>query len=164
WGPAILRGVLAVPAGVVLLLTFLVAMVGFSGDVPSGPAEGSIFREMGWTASSIVPLAALVIGLAGTSLRERSSGYAYVAGWVWIVGLAGGYALGVVTAGGTLGAPEQMRIAMLAFGAAAVWSLGWLAVERRVPGDGLLTTHLAMALAGLASLCVIPFVLLLVSP
>jgi hypothetical protein len=164
WGPAMLRAMLAVPAGVVLLLTFVVAMVGFGGDVPTGPAAGSIFHEMGWTASAVVPLAAIVLGLAGTSLRERSSGYAFVAGLVLIGTLSGGYALGAVTSGEALGPAEQVRVALLGCGAAAVWALGWLAVERRVPGDGLLTTIVVIAFVGLTMLCVIPFLLILARP
>jgi hypothetical protein len=164
WGPTALRVLLALPAGTVLLLTFAVAVVGFGGDVPTGPAAGSIFHEMGWTASAVVPLAAIVLGLAGTTLRERSSGYAFVSGLVLIGTLSGGYALGVVTKGGMLGPPEQVRVALLGCGAAAVWALGWLAIERRVPGDGLLTTNIVMAFVGLAMLCLIPFLLILAAP
>jgi hypothetical protein len=164
WGVVVLRALFASGAAIVLFLTLGVAILGLSGEVPAGPLEGSIFHQMGWTVSVMVPLAALVIGLAGTALRERSAGYAYAAGWIWIATLAGGYALGVVAGGGSLGPVEQMRTALLACGAAAVWALAWLAVERRVPGKGLLSGHVVIGLLGLSLLCVIPLGLILQDP
>jgi len=164
WAPVWLRGLLAGAAGIVLVLTLQVAVLGLSGRAPTGPAADSIFRAMGWTASVIVPLAAVVVGLGVTAWRERSAGYAFSAGWVWTATLAGGYALGVVTAGGTLDAAEQMRVALLGAGAAAVWAILWLAAERRVPGNGLLRVQSAIGLAGLVVLAAIPLGLIMALP
>jgi hypothetical protein len=146
---------------VVVVLTVPVAWLGLTGQAPSGPAAGSVFARMGWTASVILPLAAVVVGLAGTALRERSAGYAFAGGWVWTATLAGGYALSVVTSGGVLDAAQQMRIALLAIGGVSVWALGWLSVIERVPGRGLLTVQAVVGLAGMATLAAIPLGLLL---
>ncbi len=159
-----LRGLIAAGAAVVLLLTMHVAMLGLSGQSPTGPAAESVFRQMGWTASMTVPLAMIVVGLALTAWWERSAGYAFAGGLVWIGTVAGGYALGVVTGGGTLDAAEQMRVALLAVGAGAAWALAWLGVERRIPGRGLLTGMIGASVAGLAVLCLIPFSHLMAFP
>lgn len=164
WSPACLRGLLAGGAAIVLLLTFRVAALGLSGLAPSGPIADSVFGRIGWTASVMVPLAMLVVGLAGTALRERLSGYAFVGGWVWIATIAGGYALGVVTSGRTIDVTEQIRVALLAIAAGSVWSLVWLAVERRVPGQGLLTATIGACVVGLSLLCLIPLVVLILFP
>ena len=164
WSPACLRGLLAGGAAIVLLLTMRVAALGLSGLVPSGPIAESVFREIGWTASVMVPLAMIVIGLAGTALRERSSGYAFAGGLIWIATIAGGYALGVVTTGGALDATEQVRGVLLAIAAGSVWSLAWLAFERRIPGQGLLTATIGASVAGLSLLCFIALVVLVTFP
>jgi hypothetical protein len=163
-GPFWLYALLAAAAAIVLLLTAQVAMLGFAGEVPSGPIAQSVFRQIGWTTSVMIPLALIVVGLSTTALRERLPGYAYVAGWVWIATLAGGYALGVVTSGESLVPASQMRVAILACGAAATWSLAWLAIERRVPANGLLAAHIVIGFAGIAFLCVIPLALLMIAP
>jgi hypothetical protein len=164
YGPAWLRGLLDGAASIVLLLTAQVAWLGFTGQAPTGPAAGSVFARMGWTASVVVPLGALVVGLAVTALRERSAGYAFAGGWVWTATIAGGYALGVVTAGGALTPAELMRVGLLAIAGAAVWALAWLAVEGRVPGKGLLTGHAIVGLAGITALAAVPLGLLFLVP
>jgi hypothetical protein len=158
------RSLLVAGGGVVLLLTLQVAAIALTGRVPAGPVAGSVFREMGWTASIMVPLAALVTGLAWTAVRERSAGYASAGGWVWVLAVAGGYALGIVAAGGHLGAAESMRIGLLAVGATAAWALAWLAVEWRVPGRRLLTVHVVAPFVGLAVLALLPLVQVVVLP
>ena len=70
-GPALLHGLLIAAAGLVLLLTFQVAGLGLSGRAPTGPAAGSVFRGWGGRRSVVVPLGALVVGLAG---RRCASG------------------------------------------------------------------------------------------
>ncbi len=159
-----IRGLVAAGAAVVLVLTTHVAMLGLSGQSPTGPAADSIFGRMGWTASMTVPLAMIVVGLVLTAWRERSAGYAFAGGLVWVGTVAGGYALGVVTGGGTLDAAEQMRVALLAVGAGAAWALAWLGGERHIPGRGLLTAMVAASVAGLAVLCLIPFSHLMAFP
>jgi hypothetical protein len=124
--PAILRAMLLSAATVVLLLTAVVAVLGFAGATTAGPAEGSVFARLGWTLSNVVPLVLLSIGLAGHAVREGSPGYAFAAGQVAAVSLMGGYALGVVTGGGSLGVEEAVRTLLLGSLAEAVWALGWL--------------------------------------
>ena len=129
-----LLSLLAVAAGVVVLISAQVAELGLSGRKPSGPVAESTFAAMGAIVSNLVPLVLVVLGLAGTAARERSSGYAFAGGLVFTAALAAGYALGVVTAGGRLDGVVQIRVLLLACCGAAVWALAWLAAERRVPG------------------------------
>jgi hypothetical protein len=155
---------LAVVAAVVLLLTGQVAALGFAGLRPSGPAPGSLFAEMGWVLSNVGPLVLLTAGLVGHAVRERSPLYAFIAGLVAEVTVAGGYALGVVVAGGSLGAAENVCLVQLTSLTAALWALGWMlslpALKKwygvdgevvRLPsalGRALLMVHIALALAG----------------
>ena len=164
WTPSWLRGLLSAAAGFVLILTIVVASLVVGGSVPTGPAADSVFRQMGWTVSVIIPCGFLVVGLAGTAWLERSAVYASAAGWVWIATLAGGYAVGAIATSGRLDAVECMRMALIAVGAAAGWALLWLAAERRVPANGLLTLHSLIGLTGLAAVAAIPLSLLLAFP
>jgi hypothetical protein len=158
------RGLFAAAAVGVVVLTASVAWLGLTGQVPSGPAAGSAFDRMGWTASVVIPLALVVAGLAGTALRDRSAGYALAGGAVFAATLAGGYALGVVTAGGMLGSVELVRVGLLGSGGLAVWGLLWLMAEERVPGRGLLTAVVVAAMGGVAALAVSPLGSLVLDP
>ena len=160
----VLLAMLAVAAGVVVFLSAQVAELGLSGRKPSGPVAESIFAMMGAIPSNLVPLALVVLGLAGTAARERSAGYAFAGGLVFVATIAAGYALGVVTAGGVLDATEQVRIWLLACGGAAVWALAWLAAEPRVTGGPLLAIQSRLGLFLLAWGALAPVVLLLVQP
>jgi hypothetical protein len=128
----IIRQMLMGVAGLVLLLTAVVAALGFAGVTPSGPAEGSVFARLGWTLSNVIPLVLLSVGLSGHAVREGSPGYAFAAGQVAAVSLMGGYALAVVTGGGTLGVEEAVRVLQLGSLAEALWALGWLLSRRWV--------------------------------
>jgi tetratricopeptide (TPR) repeat protein len=119
----LLLGATVVP---VLLLTLIVALLGFQGEKPAGPAETSFFARIGWVASNVTPLLFLAVGLVGHALRERSPGYAFGAGLVANVSLMGGYALAVVTGGGTLTEVEWVRVLQLGTLGAALWALAWL--------------------------------------
>src|SRR5262249_39058452 len=126
--PALVRLVLLGGALVpVLVLTLVVAAVGFSGTRTTGPADDSFFGRIGWTLSNIVPLAVLSLGLVGHALREESPGYAFGAGLLANVTLVGGYALQVVTGGGRLDAAQVVFLLQLGTCAAAVWAIGWSA-------------------------------------
>jgi hypothetical protein len=107
----------------VLLLTAVVAVLGFSGQTPSGPAAGSFFARVGWLGSQVIPLLLLTVGLAGHGVRERSPGYAFAAGLVADVSLVGGYALGVRHWTDA----EVVRLCQLGALGAALWALAWLA-------------------------------------
>ena len=157
-------GLFAVAAGVVVLLAINTAQLGLRGLKPSGPDEASIFARMGWTVSSIVPLSLVVLGLAGTAVRERLAGYAFAGGVVFTGTVSGGYALGVVTSGGSLDSVELIRLALLAEASAAVWALAWLAAEKRVPGGHLLSAQSVFGLIGVGLLAVVPLVLVLFTP
>jgi hypothetical protein len=163
-GRAGVLGLFTAAGAVAFALTIGVAWLGLTGQRPSGPVESSAFARMGWTASTVVPLAVLVVGLAGTALRERSAGFASAGGLVFAATVAGCYALGVVTAGGALGPAERMRLGVLAAAAAAGWAVVWLAAGRRVPGGGLLTAQVVLGPALLTTMAVIPLGLLFAHP
>ena len=147
---------LAVAATVVVVMAVDLASVGMRGQTPSGPGEGTVFFAMGWTISNVTPLLLVVLGLSASAVRERASGYAFAAGVVFVSTATGGYALSVTTAGGSLDAVIQMRLAMLATGTAAAWSLLWLAGERRVPGGPLLTLQTIVGILGVGTIAVVP--------
>jgi hypothetical protein len=111
----------------VLILTAVVALIGFEGQFPAGPLAGSFFARLGWVPANITPLALVSAGLVGFALRERSPSYAFSAGLVVMGSVMGGYALGVVTSGGTFDAAEGARTLQLGTVAAALWALAWLA-------------------------------------
>lgn len=159
-----LLALLAVAAGVVVVISAQVAELGLSGRKPSGPVADSAFAAAGPIVSNLVPLALVVLGLAGTAARERSSGYAFAGGLVFTATLAAGYALGVITAGGVLDSGEQVRVWLLVAGAPAAWALVWLAAERRVPGGPLLATQTRLGLFVLACIATGPVMFLLVRP
>jgi hypothetical protein len=152
---------MAIVASVVVLLSGMVAAIGLNGDTPQGPLPQSIFASIGWTVSNVVPLALLVVGLAASAVRERSPGYAFESGLVFLVTVTGGYALLVITSGGNIGPTEINRLGVLAALSTSAWSLLWHAAERRVPGGILLTIQVGFGLAGVAVLAIVPFMLLL---
>jgi len=114
----------------VLFLTGWVAVLGFSGQQPAGPDAISVFAHMGWTASTVTPLLVLVLVLVGHGLRENSAEYVAGAGYLLTATLMGGYALGVVTGGGTIAGAETAFILQLGILTIAVWGLAWLASGR----------------------------------
>lgn len=136
-----LQALLAVMAGVVVAISAQVAEIGLAGMKPSGPVAGSPFTAMGTIAANLVPLALVVLGLAGMATRECSPGYAFAGGAVFTATLAAGYALAVVSAGLPLDAPAQVRVWLLMVGGAAIWAAAWLAVEHCIPGGLLLAVQ-----------------------
>lgn len=66
--------------GPTVALTIVLVALGLSNLAPAGPAAGSFFQRIGWSASAVTPLVLLTLGLAGHALRERSGGYAFAAG------------------------------------------------------------------------------------
>jgi len=149
---------------VVVTLTADVARLGLSRLTPSGPAEESIFARIGWTWSNVVPMALVVLGLAGTAARERLPGYAFAAGLAFTATVTGGYALGVVTAGGAFGPVENLRLVMLAVGSVVAWAALWIAAERRVPGGQLLDLQAAAGLFGVGLIALVAAAQLFVHP
>jgi hypothetical protein len=123
WGRRLLVGVAAAP---VLLLTLIVALVGFSGSATTGPDAGSVFGRLGWVASNVVPLALVSFGLVVYGVRERLPGYAFVAGLVADAGLMGGYALHVVLGRRTFDGAAGARVVQLGTLGAGLWAVGWL--------------------------------------
>ncbi|MFO0806507.1 MAG: hypothetical protein U0791_25660, partial [Gemmataceae bacterium] len=153
-GPAYF--LLAVAATVVAAMAVDLAAIGLQGRRPSGPSEGTVFFSMGWTVSNVTPLLLVVLGLSASAVRERSSGYAFAAGAVFVATTTGGYALSITTSGGSLDAVIQMRLAMLGTGATAAWSLMWLRAVHWVPGGPLLTLQTATGLFGIGMIAVVP--------
>jgi hypothetical protein len=123
------RLLIALTAVPVLVLTVVVAWLGFAGEQLAGPLPGTVFEQMGWVASHVVPLVLVSVGLAGHGVYERSSGYIFAAGLVANISLMGGYALAVVTEGAALGDAEWVCILQLGAAGAAVWALGWLGLR-----------------------------------
>jgi hypothetical protein len=128
------RGLLGAAAAAVLALTGWMALRGFAGEGVPGPLPGSFFERIGRSVTAVVPLAVLVLGMAGHAVRERSPAYAFAGGLVAAVAVAGGYALAVVTAGGAVGEVEGVRVVQLATLAAGLWALGWMLVRRWLYG------------------------------
>jgi hypothetical protein len=151
-------------AGPILVLTSIVAGVGFSGAFPAGPRADSFFGRVGWIAANVVPMGMVGLGLVGHALRERSPGYAFAAGLVVNVTVMGGYALGIVTSGERFDIAEGVQVVQLSSITAAVWAIAWLTSRRWVgawregpdaPLAGpLMTVQLGMSLAGNACLLV----------
>jgi hypothetical protein len=156
WLRPTLLVLLAIAAGVVVLLSADVASMGLSRLAPSGPDARSIFKLMGPMASNLTPLALVVLGLAVTAARERSSGYALSGGLVFVATLTAGYALSVVTAGNPLDATEQTRLFLVAATSAAVWALVWLAFEWRVPGGIPLGVQVCLGFGALGLIALVP--------
>jgi hypothetical protein len=154
----------AVAAGVVVWLSANVAEIGLSRLKPSGPDERSIFALVGPMVSNLVPLALVVVGLATTAGRERSSGYALSGGLVFVATATAGYALAVVTAGKPFDGTEQTRLFLAAAASAALWVLAWLAVEWRIPGGVPLTVQVGLGFVTLALICFAPAARLLAIP
>jgi hypothetical protein len=128
--PAIVRPILLVlMAGPVLLLTLLLAALGFLGVSPGGPVAGSFFHQLGWVPTAVVPAAIISLTLVGHALRERSPTYAFGAGVVANITLMGGYALTVVLSGAALDAVAWVRILQMSTLLAAVWAAVWLLVR-----------------------------------
>ncbi len=137
----------------VLILTGWVAVLGFAGHSPAGPAADSWFAQIGWVASMVVPLGMIVAGLVGHALREDKAGYIFWAGLVLTVTVAGGYALGVVLAPGMLSPPESVFAVQLGILTLAGWELVWLWSGRWRQAH-LQIVQLAITLAALAGVLV----------
>src|SRR5260370_29677301 len=104
---------LVLMAGPVLLLTLLLAVLGFMGVAAGGPTAPSLFHLLGWVTSAAVPAALVSLTLVGHALRERSPSYAFGAGVVANITLMGGYALSLVLVGAPLDGVELVRIVQL---------------------------------------------------
>ncbi len=129
--PKILRSILIVLTVIpILTLTVVVAALGFAGVKPSGPLPGTFFDQMGVITRNIVPPALVSLGLAGYAIRLRSAGYAFAAGLTANICLMGGYALAIVTGGGTLDETEWVRTLQLGTIGMAVWALAWIVVRQ----------------------------------
>jgi len=161
-----LLSLLAVAAGVVVFLSAEVAKLGLQGNKASGPLAESVFAAMGPLVSNLVPLVFVVFGLGISAVRERSQGYAFAGGLVFTATVAGGYALGVVTGGGTLDDTQQLRVWLLASGAAAIWAIVWRLADAagRVPGGALLAVQSWLGLGSLAIGATIAALIIVVHP
>jgi hypothetical protein len=147
-------------AAVVFLLTLSAMDVGLNRLKPSGPVEGSAFAQSGATASAVIPLGLLVLGLSASAGRERAGGYAFAAGVVFTAAVAGGYALAVMPGGEPSEGLRLARVITLAVGSIALWALLWLAAERWVPGGVLLSLQAVLGLAGVGLMLAPPLVVL----
>lgn len=128
---------LATVATLVVLLTVVLASLGFQSVPLPGPLAESPFARMGRVVSSVTPLALVVIALLGTAIRERATIYASAAQWLAAASVVGGYALGVVQAGGTLNADHAAFAGFLGALTLSAAGLAWLLGRQRV-GQGRL--------------------------
>ncbi|HEY5313627.1 MAG TPA: hypothetical protein VIK18_13960, partial [Pirellulales bacterium] len=111
----------------VLVLTLRPALAAIVGNPLIGPGPGSFFARIGSFTAFMVPLALVFLTLVGHAVRERSSVYAFTAGLVLNLAASLGFALSVVTAGGSFGAAEYFRLMQLNALAAGGFALAWLA-------------------------------------
>ncbi len=129
--PSWIRSVLLVGTVVpVLLLTLWIAILGFSGHQPAGPNANTVFTAIGWTASTVIPLLFLALGLLGHGLFEDSAGYVAGAGYLLVATLVGGHALAVVIGGGAINGSTSALLLQLGILGVAVWGLAWLASKQ----------------------------------
>jgi hypothetical protein len=144
-----------------LLLTGWFAVRGFARAPVPGPEDFSIFARMGWTASMVIPLSLIVLGLTGHGVREDSAPYVFAAGQVLLAAVSGGYALGTVTSGAALGNREMVTVVQLGVLASSSWGLAWIwsGRWRRMP---LLLTQAFIAAAGGLGLLLTALVVLLI--
>jgi hypothetical protein len=128
-GTSLLRGVLlALTVGPVLAVTLADAWVLLSGQTPRGSDAGSL----GWTASLVLPLLLIVLGLVGHALRERSAGYAFAAGLLVDATVLVGYALHTILHHHAFGEANGARLVQWGSISAALWGIVWLASRRWV--------------------------------
>ena len=166
----LLVGVTVVP---VLVLSVVVAVIGFSGQPTRGPASDSVFAHIGWIASNVVPLVVVSVGLLGHGIRERLPGYTFAAGLVATISLMTGYALAVVLIPRVLDTVDWVRLVQLGTLGAALWALAWFFGRRLwttwhegpdAPlARNLLTVQVGLAVLG-AALLLIPAVAWLTFP
>jgi hypothetical protein len=147
WSRVVLLALAMTP---VLVMSVLVAVVGFYGRQPAGPGAGTLFAWMGWTANVVIPLLLLTSGLVGHGARENAPSYLFAAGLLLLATLTGGHALSVVTGGGAVDAREGVFLAQLGALELAVWALVWLGSGRwRSRGLLAMQTTLALAVMGI---------------
>jgi hypothetical protein len=156
------RGVLlAVAGGIPLILTLSTLGQVIAGQKPLGPGDGSFFRQIGFTASHGIPLAIIAAGLVGHALRERAPIYAFSAGLIAKLLVAGGFAVGLATAGKTFDDLAWVELSQRVTLTAGMWALGWLIVAKWIgrfrsvsPSDAnrlpssLWSVQLGIAIAG----------------
>jgi hypothetical protein len=115
----VLIGLMAAPA---LVLTAVVASLQMAGEQLGGPVAESFFARLGPLASALIPLVIIIVGMVGYAVREQAPGYAFAAGVIADLTLVGGYALGVVTAGGRMDETRSVFLVQLYTIGAAVWA------------------------------------------
>jgi hypothetical protein len=125
----LLVGTLAIPP---ILLTIAGAIVWLGGSQPVGPAHDFFRLPLGWVASHAIPLLLVAAGLTGYALRERSSIYAFAAGLVLNLTVAGGYALAVVIDTHGFGPADAVRTIQWGIVTTALWGLCWMVLRRWV--------------------------------
>ncbi|MEA1952094.1 MAG: hypothetical protein U9N87_11960, partial [Planctomycetota bacterium] len=150
--------IVAVAGGAIVGLTVFAAAVELTGSRSVGPAAGTFFESMGSQISYLVPLLFVIGALVGYAVRERSSGYAFMAGLVVEIAVVLGYALSVTLAGRPDFPHFPITLLQLATTTAAVWAGLWLGARRWIaiwredttgtPPKMLMNVQLAMAVAG----------------
>lgn len=130
WSRRLLVALAVLP---VLVLTLLVARLGFLGEHSTGPDPASLFGRMGTLASNLLPLLLLVVGLTGHACRDRLPGWSFAAGLLLSLTLTGGYLLATVQRGDPIDATAAATALQLGVATAAAWALAWVLGRRAGP-------------------------------
>ena len=116
------------------IITLAATILGF-GFVAS-PAAGSFFWHIGSLLGYVVPLGILGLALLGHALRDRSQGFAFLAGQIMNFAITLAYALHGIEKGSPLNWVFVAQVATIAAGVwAVVWSLSgaWKILQRLAP-------------------------------
>src|SRR5439155_22044400 len=117
---------LAIAAGIPLLLTLTVMGEILIGEKPLGPDAETIFRRIGFTASHGIPLGLIALALVGHAIRERSPEFAFAGGLVVKLLVGGGFAVAVVLARQPFDENAWIELGQRLTLTAAAWAVGWL--------------------------------------
>jgi hypothetical protein len=126
----------------VLAITLYASSVALAGDSIVGPAAGSFFARIGNAVSYSAPLLVVSLALVGHAVRDRSATFAFNGGLVLNLTVSLAYLLSVVTAGGSVGVVEFVRLIQFNAITFAAFALAWMAgrseLLRRTAGVGRL--------------------------
>lgn len=158
----IARGVLfGITIAPILLVTLYSAAVALAGGTIAGPYAQSWFARIGSAANYLVPLLLIAGTLVGHAWRERRPAYAFWGGLTLNLAVSLGYALSIVTAGGSMYTEQWVRLLQLNALAAGGFAILWLTALRLARGastiggstssHGLLAAYLGIVLTPLGA-------------
>ncbi|MEX0642336.1 MAG: hypothetical protein WD468_06530, partial [Pirellulales bacterium] len=116
-------------APLAILVTFAVAMALDQHPIV-GPEPSSWFRRIGWDVSYGMPLAVIALTFVGYAIRDRSSGFAFVAGLLFNTVATIVVLMRLARGGGSLDAAAWITVAQVNAIVAGMVALAWLAAMR----------------------------------